>query len=379
VSPAFRIRCLTRWDELPPLWSDLARDGRATPFQARTFLAAWYATLGGEPGASPLIVEAVRESDGAPALLLPLVLQSRGGLRVIGFADGGIADNNAPILGPACPPDEAAFQPLWRAIRAALPPADLIAFDKMPLAVGGRANPLLAAAPWRPSALSAHPLVLPDSFEAYSRSRTTKFRKEQERIWRVFTRSDGARFDMIADPAEAARLLDDIDRLQGARMRELGVPFALDRPPYAAMYRRLVADGLAAGEVALGALTCNGETVGALLGVSDGRAVTLVRIAHAGGAWTNCSPGRLVIERMLMALHARGVRRIDFSIGDYGYKENFNIGWEPLADLALPLSWRGWPRVAAGRARAALRRSPLARRLRDGLRGGRDQSLARST
>ena len=349
MSPAFRIRCLTRWDELPPLWSDLARDGRATPFQARTFLAAWYATLGGEPGASPLIVEAVRESDGAPALLLPLVLQSRGGLRVIGFADGGIADNNAPILGPACPPDEAAFQPL------------------------------LAAAPWRPSALSAHPLVLPDSFEAYSRSRTTKFRKEQERIWRVFTRSDGARFDMIADPAEAARLLDDIDRLQGARMRELGVPFALDRPPYAAMYRRLVADGLAAGEVALGALTCNGETVGALLGVSDGRAVTLVRIAHAGGAWTNCSPGRLVIERMLMALHARGVRRIDFSIGDYGYKENFNIGWEPLADLALPLSWRGWPRVAAGRARAALRRSPLARRLRDGLRGGRDQSLARST
>ena len=377
MSSAYQVRCLKNWREIAPVRTALARGGRATPFQTSLFLDAWYATLGAEPGVQPLIVEAVRKSDGVPALLLPLILQSRGALRVIGFADGSVADNNAPVLGPACPPDETSFQPLWQAILASLPPADLIAFEKMPLAVGGRANPLLSVAPWRPSILSAHPLHLPGVFEDYSRSRATKFRKEQERVWRVFTRAEGARFDMIADPAEGLRILGDIDRLQGARMRDLGAPFTLDQPPFAAMYRRLVADGLASGGVELGALTCKGETVGALLGISDGRAVTLVRIAHAGGAWTNCSPGRLVIERMMMALHERGIRRIDFSIGDYGYKENFNIGWEPLADMALPLTWRAWPSVAAGRAKAALRRSPLARRLRDGMRRKRPRSAAR--
>ncbi|HKY90910.1 MAG TPA: GNAT family N-acetyltransferase, partial [Nevskiaceae bacterium] len=62
---------------------------------------------------------------------------------------------------------------------------------------------------------------------------------------------------------------------------------------------------------------------------------------NAMGEWRNCSPGRLVIERTMAALHAQGVRHFDFTIGDYYYKKGFQPDTVPLHDVQLPLSWKG--------------------------------------
>lgn len=373
----FAIRCLTAWDAIDPAWEALTQGGNATPFQSATFLKAWYETLGARPHVQPVIVEAMRRCDGAPALLLPLALSRSGGLGVLSFADAGVADNTAPIIGPACPPDDATFAVLWSHITEVLPAADVFVVEKQPLTVAGRPNPILTLAKPRPSTLSARPLAMPETFDAYSRSRLSKFRKEQERVWRVFTRQPGTAFAMIKDVERALDIYRDLERQQSERMTELGVPYLLNDPVYSAFYRRLIEKGLASGAVKLGALTANGETIAALLGVFDGVTTAFVRISKAEGEWSACSPGRLVIERMMMALHAEGVRRFDFSIGDYGYKENFNIGSEPLADMAVTLSWRGWPAAVIRRTRSALRSSPLARRIKDRLIP--PQSFARST
>ena len=50
----------------------------------------------------------------------------------------------------------------------------------------------------------------------------------------------------------------------------------------------------------------------------------MVRISNAGEKWSNCSPGRLIIERTMAALHQEnGVREFDFSVGNYAYKRRF--------------------------------------------------------
>ncbi|MFT3809197.1 MAG: GNAT family N-acetyltransferase [Micropepsaceae bacterium] len=349
----FQIRVQSSWSAVDPVWRELARSGGATPFQTPGFLDAWYASYGAD--ATPVIVEVWRGDQ--PAMMLPLALKDG----VIGFADAGISDNNAPVAGPALPA-RAGMKALWPAIRRALPGASLLRLEKQPETVDGKENPMLGVGTPRPSPLSAHPLSMGDSFEDYSRSRTTKFRKEQERVWRVFTRNEGARFDLIADPAQAVAILTDMDRLQAARMSELGIDAQVGGAAYTAHYRHLVQHAIG-GDAVLGALICNGETVGALLGVSGGGTVTFVRLAHAGGDWATTSPGRLVIEQTLMALHAGGVRRFDFSVGDYAYKENFRIGHAPLFDAAMPLSLAGKIKAARINLRAALRQSPLARRL----------------
>jgi CelD/BcsL family acetyltransferase involved in cellulose biosynthesis len=377
----YTIRVLDEWSRVPLIWHGFARHGGATPFQQPEFLAAWYGTLGARPGLTPVIVEATR-SDGEPALLVPLCLRREQGLRVLSFPDDGVSDNNAPVVGPGAPATEVEWNMLWSAVRSALPPADLLRLEKMPMLLAGQINPVLWLGSSNPSQLNAHPLEIGDDYEAYSRSRTKKFRKEQERIWRVFNRHEGAQFDLVDDPSRRLGILHEMERLQSVRMAEIGASYLLDDTDYAALYRRLVSS-VAASEVVLGALTAQGELVGALLGVTNGHSVTFVRLAHAGGEWSSASPGRLVIERTLMALHERGVRRFDFSVGDYSYKENFGVSTVPLADIVIAMSWRGIPASAASTLRAVLRQMPAVMAMRDRLRRKPDeptvQSLARST
>jgi DNA-binding Lrp family transcriptional regulator len=44
------------------------------------------------------------------------------------------------------------------------------------------------------------------------------------------------------------------------------------------------------------------------LGVKHGATYFLLRISHAGDRWSKCSPGLLVTERTMAALHVQGVR-----------------------------------------------------------------------
>ena len=84
----------------------------------------------------------------------------------------------------------------------------------------------------------------------------------------------------------------------------------------------------------------------------------MIRISNAGDKWSNCSPGRLIIERTMAALHRDGVREFDFSIGNYAYKRRFGVARLPLVDISAALSWRGWPHVLRDRAARELRNSP---------------------
>jgi CelD/BcsL family acetyltransferase involved in cellulose biosynthesis len=361
ASGPFTATRLSAWSDVPADWSA----ARRTPFQSAAFLGAWYATLGVRAGSRPVIID-VRQ-DGAPAMLLPMVYEANG-LRALRFADADVADNCAPLLGEGAPLTPETFRLAWLAALRAMPAADIISIEKQSDLIAGQYNPLRWLGRHQPSPLQSHPLTIGGTFEEYSRGRSKKFRKEQERIWRVFTRSPDATFELVAAPDRALAILADMDRLQSARMADVGANYQLDEPVYAAFYRALVELGVGHGAVVLGALTAADETVAALLGVSNGESVAFVRLAHAGGEWANCSPGRLVIERTLMALHDAGIRQFDFSIGDQHYKEPFGVGTAPLTDVDVPVSWRAWPTIAANRARAQLRQFRALRVMYDRVR-----------
>jgi CelD/BcsL family acetyltransferase involved in cellulose biosynthesis len=84
----------------------------------------------------------------------------------------------------------------------------------------------------------------------------------------------------------------------------------------------------------------------------------MVRISNAGDKWSNCSPGRLIIERTMAALHRDGVRQFDFSIGNYAYKRRFGVAPLRLCEITAALGWRGMPYALRDRAARALRRHP---------------------
>ena len=84
----------------------------------------------------------------------------------------------------------------------------------------------------------------------------------------------------------------------------------------------------------------------------------VLRISNAGEGWSHCSPSKLVVERTMAALHAQGVRRFDFSVGNYAFKRRFGAKPVPLTDASIAIGWRGIPYVLRDYAAQAVRRSP---------------------
>lgn len=242
----------------------------------------------------------------------------------------------------AHPIDPGAF---WSVLRGALARGpdgcDLVRFGKMPATIAGLVNPLAALQGTATSALTGHVLEIGEDYEAYRYSREKTVRKELERSWRVFTSNENAQFQYIIELQPALNVFTALESQQRARMHQLGKDYALDDEACSEFHRDLIARGLTDGYAVVTALTCGDEIVATLLGLRVKSSYLMLRISNAGQAWANCSPGRLIIERSMAALHADGVRSFDFSVGTYDYKRRFGVQDVPLVDFSAALSWRG--------------------------------------
>jgi CelD/BcsL family acetyltransferase involved in cellulose biosynthesis len=355
----FRVELVHDWKQAAARWNGV---DSPTPFQDPRWLGAWYEAFAGVDDVEPLIVIVSDAATSEPAALLPLIRRVQNGIRIVEFADLALTDYNAPTLGIAAPRDAKAARALWHDLLAALRRlpggADLIRLRKMPIDLDGQPNPLALLDGAGPCPLNGNVVMAGDDFDAWRYSLERTVRKELERSWRVFTREPAAAFQIVTDPDDALRVLSTMEIQQGARMQHLGLNFILNDETCAAFYRHLVGENLHGGYAVLSALTVGEEVVAALLGIRSGSRYVMVRISNAGEKWSNCSPGRLIIERTMAALHKDGVRHFDFSIGNYAYKRRFGVTPLALADITAALSWRGIPYVLRDRAARGLRRYP---------------------
>ncbi|WP_441233784.1 GNAT family N-acetyltransferase [Bradyrhizobium sp. 930_D9_N1_4] len=327
--------------------------GLRTAFQHGHWLGAWYAAF---HDVAPLIAVISDAATGKDIAVVPLISHNRRGIRIVEFADLGVSDNNAPILALDADLDaDAINKALVDALRALPDRFDLLRLKKMPAHVGGRPNPLVSLGRIGSCSLNGNLVLTGDHYEDYQASIK---RMQMPRCWRVFTRHEGARFEIATDVARAHELLDVMDVQQQARMHKLGSRFVLNDATHAQFYREVTRQGIAEGYAVISALVCDEGVVATTLGVRSGATYFLLRISHAGDSWSSCSPGLLVTERTMAALHAQGVRRFDLSIGNQDYKRRFGADKVALTDVSIALSWRGAPYAWRDHAAQNLRRYP---------------------
>jgi CelD/BcsL family acetyltransferase involved in cellulose biosynthesis len=355
----FRVELLRDWQQAVAHWHDISP---STPFQHPQWYDAWYSAFAGAEGVEPLIAVVTDASTGEPAALLPLIRRKQDNVAIVEFADLNLTDYNAPILGAAAPRDAKAARALWRSLLSALrrmpDAADLIRLRKLPVDLDGKRNPIALLNAAGPCLLNGNLVTTSEDYDAWRYRLEKTVRKELERSWRVFTRDPAASFAIITDRDEALRVLATTEVQQGTRMQSLGRNYDLNDETSAAFYRNLVRDGVGNGYALVSVLAVGDETVATLLGIRTGSRYVMVRISNAGAKWSNCSPGRLIIERTMAALHKDGVREFDFSVGNYAYKRRFGVTRLPLIDISAALSWRGWPFALRYRAVGTLRKHP---------------------
>jgi CelD/BcsL family acetyltransferase involved in cellulose biosynthesis len=335
----------------------------STGFQTLDWLIVLYEELAPSHKAVPRLVVVTERESGEVALVLPLVVAREGRLRVASFADLGVSDYGAPVLGPASLADARSVRRAWRSVRRAMRDVDLIRFERMPAKIGVRPNPLLTRFGLTHARHSGNQLTVPDTVETYLRGLGKKYRKEVERCHRLWEKERTPRFYRATTADEIAHVFSALDEQQAHRHAALRSRHVLDEPAYRSFYERLAVDGSEAGLTALFGLEANGEIIATLLGVIHNDAFTLLRISTAGETWSYLSPGRLVVIEAMKYFTARGVNRFDMGIGNYPLQRGFGIEHVPLYDLVHAQDVSAVPKALFHELKGHLRRNGRLREL----------------
>ncbi|MBB1092177.1 GNAT family N-acetyltransferase [Rhodopseudomonas palustris] len=321
-----------------PFWPGIseATPGHRFVFQCADVLAVLRDTIGAAQRVEPLFV-AVTTKDGAPLLLLPLGIERRDGLRVLGFLDGTVSDFNAPIVfAPAQHWDGAAMRQLWNDLQPHLPAYDIAIFRKMPETIDGIANPFLHLATAR-SAHGTHTLKLPADWSAAARDILPDLSDSRRRL-RKLDRLGATEFRIADNVDEAIAFTTAAMAMKGRRLVDtIGVDRFASEPGYADYYVEITRRLFATGAVHVSALMIDGTPRAAHWGfVFAGRFYHLLTAFDVDAAWRPYALGRMHNEFLMEWSANAGLATFDFGVGDEPYKTAYSNDYQHLADAILP-------------------------------------------
>jgi CelD/BcsL family acetyltransferase involved in cellulose biosynthesis len=322
-----------------PGYADLFARARATVFQHPLWLAAFARDLAPARGAR--LGALVARAEGQIWAVLPLLVRSRLGIRMIETADLGVGDYAAPVIDPAFARRAAGLSQRLRAEAAScLPAHDLLRIRPVREDHVEEWRWFLDVAP-RPLDFSAHAVHLPGSHQDWRQtSLGPTFRKTLERKTKRFGKLAGARLRRLSDPGEIAGTIAEIARLRAGRFAD----DIIGQPAVRAFYADVAARGAASGLARTHVLEAEGRVIAGLFGLMDRGVHHYLLLGCDYARDGRLSPGYVAYDALIREVIAEGGQAFDFTIGDEAFKPLF--GTRPTRMFQLERA-RGVRGVAA--------------------------------
>lgn len=366
--PALAVDVLRSPEAVQQIWAALTATGTATPYQSSRWISAYLAHVDAPGGAAPAFM-VLKDQAGVPLMLLPLVVQSHGGVRVARFIGGKHSNFNAPLFAPQA----RALQPV--ALRAALLAGgrqcgiDLFHFINQPLDWQGTANPL-AGLPAQPSPSAGYKFALAPDAEAVLKAQLSKdTRKKLRQKEGKLAEIGPVRYVKPAPGAEAQAMLSAFLALKAARFKDQGIDDPFAGADVQAFLEAVTEDGT----LEFHALMVGERPAAIYAGVADAsRFCGVVTAFDAAPEIARSSPGDILLTYMVRDMCARGLETFDLGVGEAHYKSKICDQSEPLVDTLLPVTLAG--RLAGtafgwgGDLKRWLKQSPTGQKMITGIR-----------
>lgn len=371
---ALEIECevIDKIEAALPYWQALEEHGHSTPFQARSWLLAWYRLVAPALGAEPRLALVRSRHDGAPLMLLPLCRTvDAAGYAKLAFAGGEVSDYNAPLLAANYPASLRASS-VWKSLARKLD-ADYAYFDKLPPDVGPLRNPLTELAGVSSMPFGSWCFPLPGTMAEYERDiLPTRMRKEVRRCMRRLELEGRLTFTRAQTAEERRQVFHQLARQREARFAQLDRVDVLKSQRLRTFYEAVALDPEQAGFASLYALRIDDEIIASLFGLRQNGGYHLVFFSFTGGDWQSFSPGKVALLMAIEAEIGGGSALFDLTIGDEPYKRRFGARRSPLYCAARALSLRSLPKAVWHNAVARIKEQA-----RDVMNDGDDTSLLR--
>lgn len=310
------------FDFLSAEYRDLFARSEATAFQSPLWQAAIHRDLAPALGARQHTITVRDPVDRSLFAVVPLVVQKLGPITVMQPADFGVCDANAAV-GETAVLEALADNPLLRQrFGIVLKGAGALLFRKL-RRDGFDVRRLFDGVTSSINENASYHSETGDDFEFWQRKTLNrKFTKELGRLNRQVERDVGPYEHRIA--TSEADIRAAFDFLQRARKDRFASDL-LDNPVFVDFYRNYAIAGAASGEAITYVSFLNGEPVAVLFGVGYEEQCHAVLIGADTDRLAKYSVGMQLLFRVIQLRFDAGLHRLDFGVGNSGYKSLFRV------------------------------------------------------
>lgn len=342
-------------DAVGDIWKKFQETAELTPFQRFEWLRHWYCSFSN--GRIEPFVVLVYEA-GRLVLIAPLAIETGYLTRRLIWLGHSVNDHNAPIVDAEwlAQLDGQRASRLWRLITRHAERVDYLHLIRSPGELAGSCNPFLGDAPQAYSS-DSHYLRLAGDWPAfYSRLRGAKSRRRLREKANRLAKIGPVRLRRVRGTQELSTVISRLlvwktDKLDDrgsrnpfadGRMQQLLCDFAVEHPD-SDMLRIYV-------------MEVGGRPVAATVALIHDGVFNFFIPAFDDTGIRNCSPGTIMLVKLIELSARAGYSKFDFSLGDEGYKEEWCDVRVEMTHQTEALNLRGAATCAVLRAGLKLKR-----------------------
>ena len=305
--------------EILQIWKKLENNGHSNVFQKCDWNQNWYRTVGKPVHQIQLFIVSVSFENKVEAIL-PLGILKNSGIKKLQWLGGIHSDYMGPLIGSSSDIFLTNFEAIWSEILSSLPAFDLLYLDKQIPNIGSHVNPFFYMKDSKKIS-SVHQAHFRGSWENYKDGISKKVLADTARQRKRLSKLGNLSFVVLSNEEENNLFLEKLFLFKRMRYQEIGVEDVLNKEEHRAFYLNMPSQISQSARAHCSVLKLNKEIIAMHWGAVDGKIFYYLMPAYFGTEWSKYSPGKILLEELMLSCHQSGLNVFDFTSGDESYKK----------------------------------------------------------
>ncbi len=341
--PQFSVSVVDRPELVAEQWKYLESCAR-DPFSSYAWVKAWYDAHKNIPDCSPTIILGTDKTH-KPLFLLPLFRQKIGPFNILVRPGKTHSACSSGLFSHSCRQmiNSRNGKQFWQSVFSQVSWADAIALDGVREADIRQHNPLR----YLPHINTDNPsfeMLLTSDWDRFYRSKITrKARSNVRRCEKRLSELGKLRFKTADTKEDRLAYLRVLLAQKANQFTLRGIINPYSRPGITSFYENLVAEAQNSEPqpLLLTTLVLDEKPLAIIFGMIQATEFHGLIMSMQEGPLARFSPGRILLHRTLQHLSQIGIRKIDFGVGEAGYKEEWVDAEITRHQVLAPLGLKG--------------------------------------
>tara|TARA_X000001036_G_C20669214_1_gene801828 strand:- start:787 stop:1896 length:1110 start_codon:yes stop_codon:yes gene_type:complete len=327
-------------EEIIEIWRTLENEGSSTIFQRLDWVHNWYNNVGWPIHKTKLCMVTLSIKNNVE-VILPIGISTKRALKQLEWLGGIHSDYMGPVISSNESPFISNFEIIWNDILKLLPQFDILYFNKQVPYINDCINPFFNMKD-AIQITNSYQANFNDGWEKYISNVSNKVLADTMRQRRRLSKLGNLKYENLGKNEENKKVFfEKLFKFKSLRYKEMGVEDVLKQIEHREFYLNMPLQISPSAKVHCSVLKLDEEIIALHWGVVDKDTFYYLMPAYSGPEWAKYSPGKVLLEDLMISCIQDGVKIFDFTSGDEAYKKIWSNKSFPIKLLIRPYSILG--------------------------------------